>query len=56
MDQNQTTSDKAQEASYAVALIVAKKTKSHRIAGSVILPVCCKIVNIIFFRDMKNRF
>ena len=43
-----TISDKAQEASYAVADIVAKKMKSHTIAESVILPACCKIVNIMF--------
>ena len=41
-------SDKAQEASYAVAEIVASKMKSHTIAESVILPACQQIVRIMF--------
>jgi hypothetical protein len=49
-----TISDKAQEASYAVAEIVAKKMKSHTIAQSVILPACCKIVNIMFRDEYKK--
>ena len=32
----------------AVAEIIAKKMKSHTTAESVILPACCKIVNIMF--------
>jgi hypothetical protein len=38
-----TISDKAEEASYAVTEIVAKKITSHTIAESVILPACCKV-------------
>ena len=41
-------SDKAQEASYAVAEIVASKMKSHTIAETVILPACQQIVRIMF--------
>ena len=41
-------SDKAQEASYAVAEIVASKMKSYTIAESVILPACQQIVRIMF--------
>lgn len=41
-------SGKAQEASYAVVEIVAKKMKSHTITETVILPACQEIVRIIF--------
>lgn len=43
-----TVSDKAQEASYAVMeLIAKKKMKSHTTAESIILPACCEIVKIL---------
>ena len=48
-------SDKAQEASYAVAEIVASKMKSHTIAESVILPACKQIVKIIFGEDAVSE-
>ena len=44
-------SDKAQEASYAVAEIVASKTKSHTITKIVILSACQQIVRITFGED-----
>jgi hypothetical protein len=34
---------------------VAEKTKSHTIAGSVILPACCKIVNIMFGEEYEKE-
>ena len=43
--------DKAQEASYAVAEIVASKIKSHTIAETVILPACQQILRIMFGED-----
>ena len=36
-------SDKAQEANYSVAQIVANKMKSHSIAETAILPACQEI-------------
>jgi hypothetical protein len=52
--------DKAQEASYAVAEVMAKKIKSHTIFELVILPACCKIENIVFGeeygRDFENPY
>jgi hypothetical protein len=50
-----TVSDKAQEASYAVAKLIAKKMKSHTIAESTILPACCEIVKIMFGEDFENE-
>jgi len=44
-------SDKAQETSYAMAEIVAKKMKSHTIAETVILPACREMVRIMFGED-----
>ena len=44
-------SDKAREASYAVAEIVAKKMQSRTIAETVYLPVCQKTVKIMFGED-----
>ena len=40
--------DKAQEASYAVTEIVARKMKSHTTAESAILPACQEMVRIMF--------
>jgi hypothetical protein len=54
MDQNHNYSDKAQEASYAVAEVVAKKIRSLTIAESVISPACCKIVNIMFGEEHEQ--
>jgi hypothetical protein len=51
-----TISDKAQEASYAAAQIVAKKIKSCTIAVPVILPPCCQIVILCLVRNMKKIF
>ena len=48
-------SDKAQEASYAVAEIVASKMKSHTIAKIVILPACQQIVRIVFREDAVSE-
>jgi hypothetical protein len=53
-----TISDKAEEASYAVTEIVAKKKKkitSHTIAELVILPACCKIVNNMFGEEYEKE-
>jgi hypothetical protein len=50
-----TVSDRVQEARYAIAEIVAKKIKSHRIVESVILPACCKIVNITFGEEYEKE-
>jgi zinc finger BED domain-containing protein 5/7/8/9 len=50
-----TVSDKAQEASYAVAELIAKKMKSHSTAESTILPECCKIVKILFGEDFEKE-
>ena len=44
-------SDKAQEASYAVAEIVANEMKSYTIAETVILSACQQIVRIMFGED-----
>ena len=48
-------SDKAQEASYAVAEIVASKMKFHIIAETVILPACQQIVRIMFEEDAVSE-
>jgi hypothetical protein len=48
-------SDKAQETSYAIAEIMARKEmKSHTIVESVILPACCCIWRGIWKRDFEN--
>ena len=47
--------DKAQEASYAVAEIVASKMKSHTIAKTIILPACQQIVRIMFGEDAVSE-
>jgi uncharacterized protein (UPF0212 family) len=49
-----TTSNKAEEASYTIAKIVAKKIKLHTIAESVILPACCRPVTLCLARNMKE--
>ena len=48
-------SDKAQEASYAVAEIVARKMKSHTIAESVILPACQEMVRMMFGEEAGSE-
>ncbi|KAF0749677.1 zinc finger BED domain-containing protein 5-like [Aphis craccivora] len=50
-----TVSDKVQEASYAVAELIAKKMKSHTTAESTILPACCEIVKILFGEDFEKE-
>ena len=49
------SSDKAKEASYAVAEIVASKMNSHTIAESVILRACKQIVKIMFGEDAVSE-
>lgn len=48
-------SDKAQEASYAVAELIAKEMKSHTTAESTILPACCEIVKIMFGEECEKE-
>ncbi|CAI9743051.1 Hypothetical predicted protein [Octopus vulgaris] len=48
-------SDKGQEASYAVAEIVARKMKSHTIAETVILPACQEMVRIKLGEDAVSE-
>ncbi|KAL4107274.1 hypothetical protein QTP88_017647 [Uroleucon formosanum] len=50
-----TVSDKAQEASYAVAELIAKKMKSHTTTESTILPACYEIVKILFREDFEKE-
>jgi hypothetical protein len=49
-------SSQAQEASYAVAEIVTTRgtRTSNTIAPSVLLPACCKIVNIMFGEEYQQ--
>jgi hypothetical protein len=47
--------DKAQEASYAIAEILDKKMKSHKIAESTMLSACCKNVNIMFGEEYEKE-
>ena len=46
-------SDKAQEASYLVAELVAKKMKSHTIAASLIMPACKIIVRTMLGEEAE---
>lgn len=48
-------SEKAQEASYTVAELVAQKMKSHTTAESIILPACCEIVKIMFGEECEKE-
>lgn len=48
-------SEKAQEASYTVAELVAQKMKSHTKAESIILPACCEIVKIMFGEECEKE-
>jgi hypothetical protein len=50
-----TISDKAQEASYAVPEIMAIKTKSRAVPESVILPACCKMLCIMFWKEYEKE-
>jgi hypothetical protein len=47
-------SDKVHETSDAIVEIMAKKMKSRRIAELVILPACCKIVNIMLGEEYEK--
>jgi hypothetical protein len=48
-------SDEVQDASYIIAKVMAKKMKSHTTAESVILPACCKILNIMFGKEYEEE-
>lgn len=48
-------SEKAQEASYTVAELIAQKMKSHTTAESIILPACCEVVKIMFGEDYEKE-
>ena len=48
-------SDKAQEASYAVAEIITRKLKSRTIAERVILPACQEMVKVMFGEDAVSE-
>ncbi len=48
-------SDKAQEASYLVAELVAKEMKAHTIAESLILPACQAIVKAMFGDEAQKE-
>lgn len=50
-----TLSDKAQEASYAVAELVAKKMKSHTSAETLIMPACCEVAKIMFGEEYEKQ-
>lgn len=47
--------DKAQEASYAVAELVAKKMKSHTTAETLVKPACLDIVKIMFGEEFEKQ-
>lgn len=48
-------SNKAQEASYVVAELIAKKMKSYTTAENTILPACCEIVKIMFGEEYEKE-
>ncbi len=49
------TSEKAQEVSYLVAELVAKKMKSHTIAESPIMPACKTIVRTMLGEEAESE-
>ncbi len=55
MQKKVTISDKAQEASYLVAELVAKKMKSHTIAESLIIPVCKIILRTMLGEEAESE-
>ena len=49
------TSDKAQEASYLVAQIIAKNKEPHTIAETTIMQSCCAIVPTMFDSELEKE-
>ena len=55
LTKNFTVSAKAQEASYRVAELIAKNSKPHTEAESLILPACCAIVKTMFGSEYEKE-